>query len=118
MAQTRTAAIYCRTAYKDDSVIESQKAGLTQNAKARGYDRLLVFTDNGAIGTNFNRHGWRQLNTAIDNGTVGAVFVRNISRISRNFILMEQWIEQLQSKGVNLIAVDDNIFVGGNGYGT
>jgi DNA invertase Pin-like site-specific DNA recombinase len=117
MAQTKTAAIYCRAACKDDSVIESQKAQLTKCAKAQGYDKMLVFIDNGTSGVNFNRHGFNQLNTAIDNGTVHAVFVRNISRIGRDFIRTGQWIKRLQNKGAALISVDDNVFVGGDGYG-
>jgi DNA invertase Pin-like site-specific DNA recombinase len=117
MAQEKTAAVYCRTAHRDDSVIENQKAELTRLANGQGYGRFLVFTDNGASGANLNRPGFDELNTAIDSGAVHTVFVRDISRIGRDWILTEQWLERLHRKGIALMSANEGALLGGDGYG-
>jgi DNA invertase Pin-like site-specific DNA recombinase len=117
MERAKTAAVYCRTAQRDDSVIENQKTQLIRLANGQGYGRVLVFTDNGASGLNLNRPGFAAMNAAIDSGEVHAVFVGNISRIGRSFILTKQWLERLQGKGVALIAAGVYVPAGGVGYG-
>ena len=42
----------------------------------------------------------------IQAGAINAVIIRNISRIARDYILCNQWIDGLDEYGVKLIAVD------------
>ena len=118
MAQEKIAAVYCRTALANDSVIENQKVELTRLAHRQGFDKVLVFTDNGVSGATMNRPGFTAMNAAIDSGEVHAVFVSNLSRVGRNFIQTEQWLEWIQDKGVALITADVGVLAGGVGYGT
>jgi DNA invertase Pin-like site-specific DNA recombinase len=117
MAQEKTAAVYCRTAQKDDAASENQKAQLTRLANEQGYGRVLVFTDNGVSGATMNRPGFAAMNAAIDRGEIHSVLVSNLSRIGRNYIQTEQWIERLYGENVALIAADIGVLTGGVGYG-
>jgi DNA invertase Pin-like site-specific DNA recombinase len=117
MEQPKTAAIYCRTAVRDDLAIENQKTVLTRLATAQGYGQPLIFIDNGVSGLKYSRPAFDELNAAIDSGTVGAVFIHDLSRIGRNYIQTEKWLERVHSKGIKLISACEGEMGGGVIYG-
>jgi DNA invertase Pin-like site-specific DNA recombinase len=118
MEQVKTAAIYCRTAVRDDTAIERQKTELTRLATEQGYEQPFIFIDNGISGLKYSRPAFDELNAAIGNTSINAVFIRDLSRIGRNFVQTAQWIEQVQSRGITLISACEGKLRGGLTYGT
>jgi len=109
MSNKCRAALYCRVAREDDNAISLQKTILQDYAEKQGYENISVYTDNGEIGTNFNRPALSRLEADIEAGIVGTVIVRSLDRIGRNYIKTEDWINGIRSKGVSFISISDGI---------
>ena len=88
-----TAALYCRLS-RDDNMdtesnsIQNQKKILQKAAKEKGYTDTLFFVDDGITGTTMNRPGFQKMIQAIENGYISAVFVKDLSRLGRNYICL------------------------------
>ena len=86
-----TAALYCRLS-RDDNLdtesnsISNQKKILQKAAKDRGYTDTMFFVDDGITGTTMKRPGFQKMVQAIENGYITAVFVKDLSRLGRNYI--------------------------------
>ncbi len=50
-----------------------------------GYTNLLIFSDDGVSGTTMNRPGFKAMIQEIEKGAIGAVFVKDLSRLGRNY---------------------------------
>ena len=110
-----TAALYCRLS-RDDNMdtesnsIQNQKKLLQRVAREKGYTDTLFFVDDGITGTTMKRPGFQKMLTAIEAGYISAVFVKDLSRLGRNYIevgkLTEEFFPQYD---VRLVAVSDGV---------
>ena len=110
-----TAALYCRLS-RDDNMdsesnsIQNQKKILQKAAKEKGYTDTLFFVDDGITGTTMNRPGFQKMVQAIENGYISAVFVKDLSRLGRNYIEVGRLTEEFfPAHDVRLVAVSDGI---------
>lgn len=109
------AALYCRLS-RDDNMdtesnsIQNQKKLLQKVAREKGYTDTLFFVDDGITGTTMKRPGFQKMLTAIEAGYISAVFVKDLSRLGRNYIevgkLTEEFFPQYD---VRLVAVSDGV---------
>lgn len=110
-----TAALYCRLS-RDDNMdtesnsIQNQKKILQKAAKEKGYADTLFFVDDGITGTTMKRPGFQKMITAIEAGYISAVFVKDLSRMGRNYIEVGKLTEEFfPEHDVRLIAVSDGV---------
>ena len=59
---------------------------LQKAAKDKGYTDTVFFVDDGITGTTMKRPGFQKMLTAIEAGYISAVFVKDLSRLGRNYI--------------------------------
>ena len=86
-----TAIIYCRLSRDDDLEGESysianQRKLLTKAAKDEGYTKIIEYCDDGISGVTMNRPAFNQMIESITMGKASAVFVKDLSRLGRNYI--------------------------------
>jgi DNA invertase Pin-like site-specific DNA recombinase len=108
-----TAALYVRLS-RDDGLdaesnsIATQKKLLTKVAKEKGYTTLRVFEDDGISGVTMNRKGYQDMMAELDRGTIGAVFVKDLSRLGRNYIEVGRLTDiYLPDNDIRLVAVSE-----------
>ena len=110
-----TAALYCRLS-RDDNLdtesnsISNQKKILQKAAKEKGYSDTLFFVDDGTTGTTMKRPGLQKMLQAIECGYISAVFVKDLSRLGRNYIEVGRLTEEFfPAHDVRLVAVSDGV---------
>lgn len=110
-----TAALYVRLS-RDDNLegesysIGNQKKLLTKVAKEKGYTNLLVFCDDGISGVTMERPQFIEMKRTIEDNKVSAVFVKDLSRLGRNYIEVGKLTEEFfPDHDIRLVAVSDNI---------
>ena len=110
-----TAALYCRPS-RDDNMgsesnsIQNQKKILQKVAREKGYTDTIFFVDDGITGTTMKRPGFQKMLTAIETGYITAVFVKDLSRLGRNYIEVGKLTEEFfPLHDVRLIAVSDSV---------
>ena len=113
--QTGTAALYCRLS-RDDNMdnesnsIQNQKKILQKAAKDKGYTDTIFFVDDGITGTTMKRPGFQKMITAIEGGYISAVFVKDLSRLGRNYIEVGKLTEEFfPQHDIRLVAVSDGV---------
>lgn len=75
-----------------------------------GYADTLFFVDDGITGTTMKRPGFQKMITAIEAGYISAVFVKDLSRLGRNYIEVGKLTEEFfPEHDVRLIAVSDGV---------
>ena len=95
-----TAALYCRLS-RDDNMdsesnsIQNQRKILQKAAKDKGYTDTIFFVDDGITGTTMKRPGFQKMLTAIEAGYISAVFVKDLSRLGRNYIEVGKLTEEI-----------------------
>ena len=112
---TGTAALYCRLS-RDDNMdsesnsIQNQKKILQKVAKDKGYTDTIFFVDDGITGTTMKRPGFQKMIAAIEAGYISAVFVKDLSRLGRNYIEVGKLTEEFfPLHDVRLVAVSDGV---------
>ena len=107
--------MYCRLS-RDDNMdtesnsIQNQKKILQKAAKEKGYTDTLFFVDDGITGTTMNRPGFQKMVQAIESGYISAVFVKDLSRLGRNYIEVGRLTEEFfPAHDVRLVAISDGI---------
>ena len=110
-----TAALYCRLS-RDDNMdsesnsIQNQRKILQKAAKDKGYTDTIFFVDDGITGTTMKRPGFQKMLTAIEAGYISAVFVKDLSRLGRNYIEVGKLTEEFFSlHDIRLVAVSDGV---------
>ena len=110
-----TAALYCRLS-RDDNMdsesnsIQNQRKILQKAAKDKGYTDTIFFVDDGITGTTMKRPGFQKMLTAIEAGYISAVFVKDLSRLGRNYIEVGKLTEEFfPLHDVRLVAVSDGV---------
>ncbi len=110
-----TAALYCRLSRDDNMDTESnsisnQKKILQKAAKEKGYTDTLFFVDDGITGTTMKRKDFQKMLAAIEAGYISAVFVKDLSRLGRNYIEVGKLTEEFfPQHDVRLVAVADGV---------
>lgn len=90
--------------------ISSQKKILQKAAIEKGYTDTLFFVDDGITGTTMNQPGFQKMIQAIENGYISAVFVKDLSRLGRNYIEVGRLTEEFfPAHDVRLVAVSDGV---------
>lgn len=110
-----TAALYCRLS-RDDNMdsesnsIQNQRKILQKAAKDKGYTDTFFFVDDGITGTTMKRPGFQKMLTAIEAGYILAVFVKDLSRLGRNYIEVGKLTEEFfPLHDIRLVAVSDGV---------
>ena len=110
-----TASLYLRLS-RDDNLdgesysIGNQKKLLTAVAKEKGYTNLLIYIDDGISGVTMNRPDYIRMIEDFENNKSSALFVKDLSRIGRNYIEVGRLTEEfLPEHDIRLVAVSDNI---------
>ena len=110
-----TAFLYERLS-RDDNLegesysIGNQKKLLAKVAKEKGYTNLVHFLDDGISGVTMDRPGFVEMICQLEQGKAAAVFVKDLSRLGRNYIEVGRLTEEFfPDHDIRLVAVSDNI---------
>ena len=110
-----TAFLYERLS-RDDNLegesysIGNQKKLLAKVAKEKGYTNLVHFLDDGISGVTMDRPGFVEMIRQLEQGKAAAVFVKDLSRLGRNYIEVGRLTEEFfPNHDIRLVAVSDNI---------
>ena len=110
-----TAFLYERLS-RDDNLegesysIGNQKKLLAKVAKEKGYTNLVHFLDDGISGVTMNRPSFVEMIRQLEQGKAAAVFVKDLSRLGRNYIEVGRLTEEFfPDHDIRLVTVSDNI---------
>ena len=110
-----TAFLYERLS-RDDNLegdsysIQNQKKLLTKVAKEKGYTHLVHFFDDGISGVTMNRPGFKDMIVQLELGRASAVFVKDLSRLGRNYIEVGRLTEEFfPEHDIRFVSVSDAI---------
>ncbi|TQI67334.1 recombinase family protein [Clostridium sp. KNHs216] len=110
-----TAFLYERLS-RDDNLegesysISNQKKLLIKVAKEKGYTNFVHFSDDGISGVTMERPGYVAMIQELEEGHAAAVFVKDMSRLGRNYIEVGKLTEEfLPDHDIRLVAVSDNV---------
>ena len=110
-----TAFLYERLS-RDDNLegesysIGNQKKLLAKVANEKGYANLVHFLDDGISGVTMDRPGFVEMICQLEQGKAAAVFVKDLSRLGRNYIEVGRLTEEFfPDHDIRLVAVSDNI---------
>ncbi len=111
----KTAFLYVRLS-RDDELegesysISNQKKLLTKIAKEKGYTHIITFCDDGISGVTMNRPEFNEMIKQLEYGKAAAVFVKDLSRLGRNYIEVGRLTEDFfPEHNIRLVAVSDNV---------
>lgn len=115
MTRETTAFLYERLS-RDDNLegdsysIQNQKKLLTKVAKEKGYTHLVHFFDDGISGVTMDRPGYKDMIAQLELGRASAVFVKDLSRLGRNYIEVGRLTEEFfPEHNIRLVSVSDAI---------
>lgn len=110
-----TAFLYVRLS-RDDELdgesysISNQKKLLLKAAKDKGYTNIIFFCDDGVSGVTMNRPEFNDMIEQLKLGKASAVFVKDLSRLGRNYIEVGRLTEEFfPEHNIRLISVSDNL---------
>ena len=90
--------------------ISNQKKLLTKVAKDKGYTNIVVFCDDGISGVTMNRPEFNKMIEQIQLGKAAAVFIKDLSRLGRNYIEVGRLTEEFfPEHNIRLVSVSDNL---------
>ena len=113
--KNETAFLYERLSRDDDIIGESysianQKKLLTKVAKEKGYTKLIHFCDDGISGITMNRPGIQDMLKQLKNEKASAVFVKDLSRLGRNYIEVGKLTDELfPMLNIRLVSVSEGL---------
>ena len=113
--QNLITALYPRLSHEDElqgesNSISNQKKLLAKVAKEKGYTNLVHFLDDGISGVTMDRPGFVEMICQLEQGKAAAVFVKDLSRLGRNYIEVGRLTEEFfPDHDIRLVAVSDNI---------
>lgn len=113
ISKKETAAVYARLSRDDDldgesNSIRNQKQKCAEVATSLGYANILYYVDDGISGMVEQRPAFQKLIKDIKSGIVSAVICKDQSRLSRDIIVAQKFIELcVDFEDVRLVAVAD-----------
>ena len=94
----------------DSNSIINQKSYLESNARQRGYENLVHYTDDGYSGGNFDRPAWKRLIADIEADKVAHVLVKDMSRIGRDYLQTGFYTEVMfRQYHVHFVAIANSV---------
>ena len=94
----------------ESNSISNQRKILQKAVKDKGYTDTVFFVDDGITGTTMKRPGFQKMLTAIEAGYISAVFVKDLSRLGRNYIEVGKLTEEFfPLHDIRLVAVSDGV---------
>ena len=105
--------LYERLSVEDDrdaesQSIENQREILQEYAERNGLTPYRHICDDGYSGTNWLRPGWQEVLSMVDAGEVACICIKDLSRMSRDYLHAGLDRQTFLEKGVRLIALNDN----------
>ena len=107
--EKKKVAVYCRTARADVDALKHQMRTAIQFAVDSGYSECRIYHDNGGNGVTIDRPAFNRLNCDMLAGKIQMVIIKDLSRIARNFILVDRWISMADALGVRVVSMTDGI---------
>lgn len=95
---------YCRTARAGN--MEEQIELVSNYCKAKGLDLAICFCDDGASAHNVDRIEMNKLFDVIRKGDT--IVARDYSRFTRNPIALQIFMDDMKSRGVEIMCVEEN----------
>ena len=108
-------ALYCRLSAEDanegeSNSISNQKQILAQVAIRENLPNPFFFVDDGFSGSNAQRPDFQLMMNLVESGKIQAVIVKDLSRLSRDYLLTGQLTEiTFPSKNVRFISLNENL---------
>ena len=101
-------AIYARQSVdKQDSIsVESQLSMCEYETRGGAFKK---YADKGYSGKNLYRPDFERLMEDIKAGLINKIIVKDISRISRNYIQFGEWLDDMRRKNVSVISINDGL---------
>jgi len=115
LQNNKIAALYCRLSRDDEqdkesNSISNQKKLLQKIAREYGYKKTEFFVDDGISGTTFKRPDFQRMERAIGAKLIGAVFVKDLSRLGRDYLKCGYYTEHFfPDHDVRFVAVNDGV---------
>lgn len=114
MVSQSVVALYERLSRDDmlqgeSNSITNQKLLLENRAREDGETNFVHYTDDGISGTRFDRPGFMAMMSEVEAGHIHTIYVKDMSRVGRDYLMVGQIMETLRKKGVRLIAVNDGV---------
>lgn len=104
-------ACYCRCAYNDGKSLEIQKDGMKSVLQEAGVpEQEVVFYAEYGSGISAKREELRRLLHDVKNGKIQTVYVKNVSRLSRDFVLLDKILHLLEKHHITLISIQEPKF--------
>lgn len=111
-AKTRVAA-YCRVSTEKEEQLlslETQKAVFTDYAKSQNYELVKLYADEGISGTKLrNRTAFLEMMQDARKGLFEKVFVKDVSRLSRNTLDFLTTLRELKALNIELVFLNSNM---------
>ena len=90
--------------------IQNQKQLLEKVAKEKGFGKFVHFNDDGISGVTMERPGLQLMLSELEKGKAKAVFVKDLSRLGRNYIEVGRLLEEYFPRhDIRFVSVSDNI---------
>lgn len=111
----RITALYCRLSAEDanegeSNSISNQKQILAQVALRENLPNPFFFVDDGFSGSNAQRPDFQKMMNLVEAGKIQAVVVKDLSRLSRDYLLTGQLTEiTFPSKNIRFISLNENL---------
>lgn len=106
-------AAYCRVSTDKEEQVSSlaaQQDFFTQYAQKTGCQLIKLYTDEGKSGTKFkNRPAFQEMMADASKGLFDCVYVKDVSRLSRNVVDFLQSIRTLKSMGIDCRFITSNM---------
>lgn len=94
----------------ESNSIANQKKLLAKVAKEKGYTKTVHFFDDGISGVTMDRPEFNRMMEQLELGKASAVFVKDLSRLGRNYIEVGRLTEEFfPEHNIRLVAVSDNL---------
>ena len=109
-------AFYSRVACADADALFAQESMLINYAESNGYESgefntHRFYSDNGESGLTLGRPGMDKLMADARDGRIDVLIVKDLSRVARNFMLIDDWLRFLKKYGVRFISVNDEFSI-------
>ena len=114
LSNAKITALYERLSKDDEQKNESvsiahQKQMLEQYARKNGFPNIRHYTDDGVVGTVFNRPGLNAMLEEVKAGNVGTVIIKDQSRIGRDVLEVGLLKRTFEENNVRFIAAEDGL---------